>query len=151
MKTNGRFSILTTLIVLLIYGTSLVADAQLFDGEREGFLLGTGVGFAAAASGGNGGSATGFAVSGKIGYGMSDQMAIYFSSPVPSIMPSIADGKLVRTLELGHQPVGIYQDKNRAAYWDRRNALGEPVASDVCFCTLTADEFATTRKMLIKK
>ena len=28
------------------------------------------------------------------------------------------DGAVVRTLPLGHQPVGIYQNKSRAAYWD---------------------------------
>ena len=62
-----------------------------------------------------------------------------------------ADGKLVRTLALGHQPVGIYESKNRAAYWDGRNQLGEPVASGVYFYTLTAGGFTATRKMLIKK
>ena len=62
-----------------------------------------------------------------------------------------ANGVVVRKLALGHQPVGIYQDKNRAAYWDGRNALGEPVASGVYFYTLTASEFTTTRKMLIRK
>ena len=31
------------------------------------------------------------------------------------------DGKVVRTLALGHQPIGIYQGKSRAAYWDGRN------------------------------
>ena len=62
-----------------------------------------------------------------------------------------ADGKLVRTLVLGHQPMGNYQGKNRAAYWDGRNALGEPVASGVYFYTLTAGEFKSTRKMLVRK
>ncbi|MCG9132011.1 PQQ-binding-like beta-propeller repeat protein [Candidatus Poribacteria bacterium] len=62
-----------------------------------------------------------------------------------------ADGTTVRTLMLGHQTVGIYQDKNRAAYWDGRNAVGEPVASGVYFYTLTAGEFTATRKMLILK
>ena len=62
-----------------------------------------------------------------------------------------ADGKLVRTLALGHQPVGIYEPRNRAAYWDGRNALGEPVASGVYFYTLTAGEFTATRRMLILK
>ena len=61
------------------------------------------------------------------------------------------DGTVVRTLALGHQPVGIYQDKSRAAYWDGRNAQGEPVASGVYFYTLTAGEFSATRKMLIRK
>ena len=89
METNLRFSILTTLIVLLICGAPLIARAQLFDGEREGLLLGIGVGYAAVASGDNGSSATGFATSGKIGYGMSDQLTIYLSSTVPSIIPSL--------------------------------------------------------------
>ena len=62
-----------------------------------------------------------------------------------------ADGKLVRTLALGNQPVGIYESRNRAAYWDGRNELGESVASGVYFYTLSAGEFTTTRKMLIRK
>ena len=62
-----------------------------------------------------------------------------------------ADGAVVRTLFLGHQPVGIYRDRNRAAYWDGRNQLGEPVASGVYFYTLTAGDFTATRKMLIRK
>ena len=62
-----------------------------------------------------------------------------------------ADGKLVRTLALGHQPVGIYHDRTRAAYWDGKNELGEPVASSVYFYTLTAGDFTATRKMLIMK
>ena len=62
-----------------------------------------------------------------------------------------ADGQLVRTLALGHQVAGIYQTRSRAAYWDGRNAFGEPVASGVYFYTLTAGEFTATRKMLIRK
>ena len=61
------------------------------------------------------------------------------------------NGKLVRKLELGHQPVGIYESRSRAAYWDGRNALGEPVASGLYFYTLTAGDFTATRKMLIAK
>ena len=62
-----------------------------------------------------------------------------------------ADGQLVRTLALGHQPAGLYQSKSRAAYWDGRNALGERVASGVYFYTLKAGDFTATRKMLIRK
>lgn len=90
MKMNRRFGMLTTLIVLLICSTPVVTDAQLFDGEREGLLLGIGLGYAAIASGGDiEGSATGVAVSGKLGYGLSDQLTIYFSSTVPSVIPSL--------------------------------------------------------------
>ncbi len=61
------------------------------------------------------------------------------------------DGKLVRTLALGNQPVGVYASRNRAAYWDGRNDLGESVASGVYFYTLTTGEFVATRKLLIRK
>ena len=62
-----------------------------------------------------------------------------------------SDGKLVHTLELGQMPAGIYQSRSRAAYWDGRNAQGEPVASGVYFYTLTAGDFSATRKMVIRK
>ena len=62
-----------------------------------------------------------------------------------------ADGGLVRTLVLGHQAAGIYESRSRAAYWDGRNQLGESVASGVYFYTLTAEDFAATRKLLIRK
>ena len=62
-----------------------------------------------------------------------------------------ADGKLVRNLKFGHQNAGIYQTQSRAAYWDGRNELDEPVASGVYFYTLIAGDFTATRKMLIRK
>ena len=52
---------------------------------------------------------------------------------------------------MGHQPVGIYHQRSRAAHWDGKNELGEPVASGVYFYTLEAGDFITTRKMLIRK
>ena len=61
------------------------------------------------------------------------------------------NGTLVRTLALGHQPAGMYQTRNRAAYWDGKNQIGEPVASGVYFHTITAGNFTATRKMLIRK
>ena len=60
-------------------------------------------------------------------------------------------GTLIRTLSLGYQSVGFYQDQERAAYWDRCNDSGEPIASGVYFYTLTAGEFTATRRMLILK
>ena len=62
-----------------------------------------------------------------------------------------ANGQVVRRLVLGHQPAGVYQNRSRAAYWDGKNAVGEPVASGVYFYTLTAGDFTATRKMLIRK
>ena len=62
-----------------------------------------------------------------------------------------ATGIVVRRLALGHQPVGIYQSRSRAAYWNGRNTLGEPVASGVYFYTLISGDFSATRKMLIRK
>jgi len=62
-----------------------------------------------------------------------------------------SDGKLICTLELGQVPAGTYQNRSRAAYWDGRNAAGEPVASGVYFYTLTAGDFSATRKMVIRK
>ena len=61
------------------------------------------------------------------------------------------NGHVVRRLALGHQPAGVYQNRSRAAYWDGRNAFGEPVASGVYFYMLTAGDFTATRKMLIRK
>ena len=60
-------------------------------------------------------------------------------------------GRLVRALDIGHQGTGLYQSRSRAAYWDGRNMMGEPVASGLYFYTLTAGEFTATRKLLIRK
>ena len=62
-----------------------------------------------------------------------------------------ADGKLVRELDFGHQPAGVYRIRSRAAYWDGKNAVGESVASGVYFYTFTAGDFTATRKMLVVK
>ena len=62
-----------------------------------------------------------------------------------------ANGALVRVLDLGHQSAGIYRYRSRAAYWDGRNEVGEPVASGIYFYTLTTGDFTATRKMLIRK
>ena len=68
-----------------------------------------------------------------------------------SISIYAADGALVRTLDLGHQAVGVYQHRSRAAHWDGKNDIGESVASGVYLYTLTAGDFSATRKMLILK
>ena len=61
------------------------------------------------------------------------------------------NGRVVRTLDLGHRRAGIYRSRGRAAYWDGKNEFGEPVASGLYFYTLTAGDFSATRKMLIRK
>ena len=60
-------------------------------------------------------------------------------------------GVLVRQLSLGYQVAGQYLSRGRAAHWDGRNQVGEPVASGLYFYTLTAGEFSATRRMLILK
>ena len=60
-------------------------------------------------------------------------------------------GTIVRQLELGHQQGGYYTSRSRAAYWDGRNAVGEPVASGIYFYQLQADNLSFLRKMVILK
>ena len=60
-------------------------------------------------------------------------------------------GQLVRTLSLGFQAAGFYNSRDRAAYWDGRNALGERVASGVYFYKLETPTFQQTKRMLILK
>ena len=61
------------------------------------------------------------------------------------------NGGMVRRFEVGHQAAGMYRNRSHAAYWDGRNGRGESVASGLYFYTLSAGEFAATRKMLIRK
>ena len=60
-------------------------------------------------------------------------------------------GETVRQLLLGFQDAGTYRSQSRAAYWDGRNAVGEPVASGIYFYTLQAGPFKATRRMIIMK
>ena len=60
-------------------------------------------------------------------------------------------GVVIRTLQLGHQSAGYYTGRDRAAYWDGRNALGEQVASGLYFYQLETDEMSSMRKMVILK
>ena len=60
-------------------------------------------------------------------------------------------GRLVRTLSLGFQSAGFYNSRERAAYWDGRNEIGERVASGIYFYQLTTPSFHQVKRMLILK
>ena len=60
-------------------------------------------------------------------------------------------GKLIRSLSLGIQSPGFYNSRDRAAYWDGRNVLGEQVSSGVYFYQLTTPTFQQTRRLVIVK
>jgi hypothetical protein len=63
-------------------------------------------------------------------------------------------GRLVRQINLGNKPAGVYLSHDNAAYWDGRNNLGEKVSSGVYFYTLQLDgvkKFIATKKMVIMK
>lgn len=59
------------------------------------------------------------------------------------------DGKLVRQFKIGRQSAGYYETPGRALHWDRKNSLGELVSSGVYFYTFAADDFRSTRKMIV--
>ena len=69
----------------------------------------------------------------------------YQLSEDSAVSVSIYDttGKVIRTLSLGTQSAGFYNSRERAAYWDGRNALGESVASGIYFYQLTTPSFPT--------
>ena len=59
------------------------------------------------------------------------------------------NGRIVRTLDVGHQIAGIYTSRFKAACWDGRNELGERVASGIYFYHLSAGHFSITERMVI--
>ena len=60
-------------------------------------------------------------------------------------------GSLVRTIDLGEIPAGVYQSREKAAYWNGCNALGRLVASGTYFCDFEAGDFHAIRRMTIAK
>ena len=60
-------------------------------------------------------------------------------------------GQLVRTLELGSQPPGLYLTQEKAAYWDGRSDTGEWVSSGTYFYHLQAGSYSAAKKMIILK
>ncbi len=60
-------------------------------------------------------------------------------------------GQLVHIIYSGTKQAGIYVTKDKSAYWDGKNSLGQSVASDIYYYTLETGEFRATRKMVITK
>ena len=60
-------------------------------------------------------------------------------------------GRLVRTISVGFKPVGYYLTRERAAYWDGRNEIGESVSSGVYFIQFLSGDFAATRRIVVVK
>ena len=66
-------------------------------------------------------------------------------------------GELVRKLDLGERPAGLYSTKSNAGYWDGQNELGETVASGIYYYTFTissrdgSDARDMTRRLVILK
>ena len=62
-----------------------------------------------------------------------------------------AKGQIIHTISLGTKQAGVYVKKDKAAYWDGKDSLGQSVASGVYYYTLQAGEFRATQKMFIMK
>jgi hypothetical protein len=60
-------------------------------------------------------------------------------------------GQIIHTIALGNQAAGTYLTKDRAAYWNGKDSLGQTVASGVYFYTLQAGDFIATKRMVIVK
>ena len=60
-------------------------------------------------------------------------------------------GSLIRTINVGHKPIGYYLTRERAIYWDGRNQKGEQISSGVYFYTLNTQTYTQTRRMVIVK
>jgi hypothetical protein len=60
-------------------------------------------------------------------------------------------GELIHRIELGNQTAGWYMTKDKAAFWNGCNKVGESVASGIYFYKLNAGNYSAVRKMLIVK
>ena len=60
-----------------------------------------------------------------------------------------SSGRIIRTLQIGRQIAGAYTNRDKAAYWDGRNDIGEKVSSGLYFYTLKAGDFTATKKLVV--
>jgi hypothetical protein len=59
-------------------------------------------------------------------------------------------GNLVRELDLGNKPMGLYLTRDKAAHWDGRNSIGEKIASGLYFYQLkTSSGFKSPMKRMV--
>ena len=62
-----------------------------------------------------------------------------------------SDGRVVRSLDVGHRKAAVYETRDKAIYWDGRNQVGERVASGVYFYHLSVGDYSATKRMVILK
>jgi len=60
-------------------------------------------------------------------------------------------GQIIRTLNIGHKEAGLYLAKDKAAYWDGRDDMGQRCSSGVYFYRLEAGSFSGIRKLAATK
>jgi hypothetical protein len=60
-------------------------------------------------------------------------------------------GELVRKLELGYRPAGVYLTQHKAARWDGRNSSDEEVSSGLYFYRVQAGNYTKVQKMTLAK
>lgn len=60
-------------------------------------------------------------------------------------------GEIVRQLELGHKPAGLYVSQDRAVFWDGKDRFGMSVASGIYFYNIQAGNFSAVKKLIVLK
>ena len=60
-------------------------------------------------------------------------------------------GHLIRSIDLGIRPPGLYTEPGKAAKWDGRDNNGQPVSSGIYFYELRASGGVDIRKMILAK
>jgi len=60
-------------------------------------------------------------------------------------------GEIVRSINLGIKPAGIYITRHRAAHWNGRTQTNETASSGIYYYTIKAGDLFATRKMILLK
>jgi hypothetical protein len=59
------------------------------------------------------------------------------------------NGSLIRQIQFGQLSAGKYLTKDKAAYWDGRNQIGERVSNGLYFYQLQTGTFQQTKKLIV--